>query len=247
MNEEQVSGFFYKERHALTLHSARAVLSLVWDIFGPQSSILDVGCGVGTWLLVGEQLGASAIQGIEGPWLEGVKDVVVVVPRDRIRITDLEQDWQAPGKFGLAISLEVAEHLSPQAGLRLVERLSAASPLVLFSAAVPGQGGNGHVNEQWPMYWQKMFAGRGYRAIDCIRPVIWEDSRIPWWYRQNTVLFADKEVAREYYLKRASIANADIPLLGLIHPEVRPAQSGRQRAHPNTIINALRKLRAMLR
>ena len=58
---------------------------------------------------------------------------------------------------------------------------------------MPYQGGTGHVNEQWPNYWIEQFAQRGYIAVDYIRKRIWDDEAIPWWYRQNILLFVNKE------------------------------------------------------
>jgi hypothetical protein len=72
----------------------------------------------------------------------------------------------------------------------LVRLLTRAAPLVLFSAAVPGQGGVGHRNEQWPDYWRQLFAEHGYRRLDPRRRHIWQDARVAGWYQQNLYLFA---------------------------------------------------------
>lgn len=217
MEQVNVKGFFYTERNALTLNAAEAVLSIVGARFGSPKSVLDVGCGVGTWLYVAEANGATRLRGIEGTWINEVQDLVV--PREIIEVVNLQGDWSVDREFDLSISLEVAEHLSPAAGSRLVKQLCNASPLVLFSAAAPGQGGNGHVNEQWPDYWQKKFANNGYRSIDCVRPVIWNEDNIPWWYRQNILIFVREDIARDYYLTMASKgASDDLPVLGVLHP-----------------------------
>jgi hypothetical protein len=223
MRNVNPDGFFYDKRHALTLTAAQKVLRIVCDLFGAPRSVLDVGCGVGTWLAVAQANGA-AIEGVEGAWISGVDDLAV--GRELIKVDDLEGNWTVSGRFDLAICLEVAEHLSPDAGSRLVDTLCAASPLVLFSAAIPGQGGNGHVNEQWPEYWQQEFARWQYRALDCVRPRIWEDADIPWWYRQNIVLFASKDHAHEYFSSAASKdPQWDTPVLGLIHPSAPSCRS----------------------
>jgi hypothetical protein len=217
MEEADVVKFFYSERHALTLNTAEAVLSIVCATFGPPNSVLDVGCGVGTWLYAAKAKGASRVRGIEGAWINEIQELAV--PRESIDSIDLEAGWNADQDFDLSISLEVAEHLSPAAGSRLVDQLCFASPLVLFSAAVPGQGGNGHVNEQWPNYWQKQFAKNRYRSIDCVRPVIWNNENIPWWYRQNILIYINEDIARAYYLAMATkSASEDLPALGVLHP-----------------------------
>jgi hypothetical protein len=70
------------------------------------------------------------------------------------------------------MSLEVAEHLSGKAGACLVHTLTQAAPLVMFSAAVPGQRGSHHINEQWPGYWRSLFTDEGFRLFNPIRPLI---------------------------------------------------------------------------
>ena len=61
---------------------------------------------------------------------------------------DLRDSFAIGRTFDLAISLEVAEHPPEEFAEPLVERLVTAAPFVLFSAAIPEQGGIHHVNEQ---------------------------------------------------------------------------------------------------
>ena len=56
-----------------------------------------------------------------------------------------------------------------------------------MSAALPGQGGTHHVNEQWIDYWANMFGQHGYQPFDFLRPLFWDDARIEPWYRQNAI------------------------------------------------------------
>lgn len=107
------------------------------------------------------------------------------IPREGFRVVDLEQPVDPPGRYDVALCLEVAEHLTEAAGRRLVPFLTSASDLIVFSAAVPGQGGTNHLNEQWPGYWQELFAEYGFRFEDEIRWRFWNDQEIEWWYRQN--------------------------------------------------------------
>ena len=95
-------------------------------------------------------------------------------------------------RFDLAICLEVAEHLSPDIGIHLVKLLTNLSDVILFSAAVPHQGGINHINEQWAEYWQEIFAEHGYEYYDVIRPKIWNNKNVKWWYKQNSFLVVKK-------------------------------------------------------
>jgi hypothetical protein len=104
---------------------------------------------------------------------------------------DLEKKIQLCRRFDLAMSLEVAEHLSTGAAKQFVETLTQHSDIVLFGAAFPGQGGQNHINEAWCNYWAYMFADLGYKRYDLIRPQITGMLDIPPWYRFNTFFYAN--------------------------------------------------------
>ncbi len=199
---------FYAERRRHTLHAARRILGALPEGL-PRGKIADIGCGTGTFLAAALELGAEALFGIEGDWV--TQDML-----DEQRITftprDLEQGFVGP-KVDLAMSLEVAEHLSPGRAPGFVADLCAMAPAVLFSAAIPGQGGVGHVNEQWPSYWAGLFAQHGFVALDLLRAEIWADEAIPAWYRQNAILYLRPELAEELGLTPSRIA-----LLDRVHP-----------------------------
>ena len=115
-------------------------------------------------------------------------------PPECFRPTDLSGKFEIPaGRYDLAICLEVAEHLPPANSRHLVRQLTSAAPQVLFSAAPPGQGGEGHINCQPLSYWRKIFEEFGFRMLDPFRPKLRDNRRVAWWYRQNMVLFASPE------------------------------------------------------
>ena len=60
---------------------------------------------------------------------------------------------------------------------------------MLFSAAIPGQPGTHHINEQFPWYWQKLFARHGYVALDVVRPRVRHNPAVEPWYSQNVLLY----------------------------------------------------------
>lgn len=200
---------FYDDRRAHTAHAARTVLGLVFPYLTPRR-VVDIGCGTGTWLAAALELGATDVEGIEGEW---VAQDMLDDTRIAFAARDLEQSFAFETPFDLAISLEVAEHLSPARADGFVADLVAASPAVLFSAAVPGQGGVNHVNEQWQSYWARKFAGHGYAAYDIVRPAVWADDAIPAWYRQNVLLYLAAGHRSAQGLTRAPIETLDI-----VHP-----------------------------
>jgi hypothetical protein len=179
------SKLFYAAQRRGSERSAGVILPLVFSRANPKT-VVDVGCGVGTWLAVAEQLGASTTAGVEGKW---VVDNKLASPSIAMTYADLEEGLPALGRYDLAMCMEVAEHLTPGRGQSLVEDLCRLSDNVLFSAAIPWQGGVGHLNEQPQSYWAALFAENGYGACDVIRPAVWRDGRVDYWYRQNSVLY----------------------------------------------------------
>ncbi len=166
--------------------SAGIVLGNLFETFRPNS-MLDVGCGTGTWLKAAETLGISRLRGLDGPWVS--QDQLRIAPAQFERIDFEARDWPEVRPVDLALSLEVAEHLSPEAGDKLVRYLCQSAPVVLFSAAIPCQGGEGHRNEQWQSYWASRFAAEGYAPRLALRAAIWRDDRVEFWYQQNLVLY----------------------------------------------------------
>jgi SAM-dependent methyltransferase len=169
--------------------SAQVVAPLVLSLF-PSKSVLDVGCGTGAWLAEFARNGIEDYLGVDGAYLD--KDLLRI-PVDHFREVDLVDVTDFGRRFDLACCLEVAEHLPAESAGRLVGALVSAAPVVLFSAAVPGQGGTYHVNEQWPLYWANLFQNLGYSCVDCIRPKIFDDSRVEWWYSQNMLVFCEDD------------------------------------------------------
>lgn len=199
---------FYENRRTHTAHAARRLLAALPSRLA-RGRVADVGCGTGTWLAAALADGAQSAFGIEGDW---VTPAMLDDARIILAPQDLEQRF-AGATVDLAISLEVAEHLSPGRAASFVADLVALAPAVLFSAAIPGQGGVGHLNEQWQSWWAGHFAGHGYLAYDAVRPAIWSDEAIPAWYRQNTVLYLDAATAA-----RLSLTPTEPSLLDRVHP-----------------------------
>ncbi len=154
--------------------------------------MIDVGCGQGTWLSVFAEYGATDVNGIDGDYVDRDR---LEIPADRFHGQDLSRPLAVERTFDLAVSLEVAEHLPEVACDGFVESLTRLAPVVLFSAAAPYQGGQNHVNEQWPEYWAERFARHGYLPVDCLRRRVWANPDVEWWYAQNALLFVARPAA----------------------------------------------------
>ncbi|SRR5579875_207993 len=217
---------FYQDQQEGSVSSAQVIVPIVLSLF-PSQSVVDFGCGVGGWLKEFEKNGVTDYLGADGDY---VSRQMLKIPEDRFRPIDLRNVGDLGRRFDLACSLEVAEHLPEDRARPFVAALVKAAPVILFSAAVPLQGGTDHLNEQWQSYWAKLFAEHGYVALDCIRPAVFGDSRVEWWYRQNILVFCLPEkcppgyapVTSDYDLNRVD------PLM-LNHLATRP-HSGRQAA-----------------
>jgi SAM-dependent methyltransferase len=184
----------YEQTRNEVQSSAAAVVPLLYALFKPKT-VLDVGCGEGWWAKEFQNQGAL-VAGIDG---EHVEPVI-----ENFHVRDLEEHlsavagWLAADdakaadpKADLVLCLEVAEHLSPGRAESFVHELTASGKTVVFSAAIPGQGGAGHVNEQWPDYWVKLFRENGYSGTGGLRGQIWNDDAVAPWYRQNLFVFGD--------------------------------------------------------
>lgn len=170
--------------HSRNLHTvagARAALTLLLGT-RPAGSLLDVGCGRGTWLRAALDLGIAEICGIDGA---AIPDDAFLFPRQFFRSQNLCEAWDLGRRFDTAICLEVAEHLPAEAASQLVGSLVKHADVIFFSAAAPGQAGQHHVNCRWPEYWQTMFNMHGYACSDSFRWMIWDMEDIEPWYRQN--------------------------------------------------------------
>ena len=184
------SASFFNNLAKESVSSAKVVVPLVADLLHP-ASIVDVGCGTGVWLSEYRKLGINTMLGLDGAY---VNSATLLIPRDCFRTVDLAKPFYLSERFDLAMSLEVAEHLPASGASSFVKSLCQLAPFVLFSAAVPGQGGEHHINEQWPEYWRELFAKQNFRMFDPFRPVLWHDERVAFWYRQNLYLFIHNDV-----------------------------------------------------
>lgn len=195
--------------------SSRVILSILFRYMKPLS-VLDVGCGLGTWLKVASEMGVPETYGIDGPWLDISQ---LRIPASLTEKRDLEMPFDLGRRFDLAICLEVAEHLFEKSAAEFVGTLTRHAPVVLFSAAIPSQGGHHHVNERFLPYWVELFRHRRYRPLDIIRSEIWENPDVHFWLRQNTVLFVHEDMIGANDKFREAYAKPRGPL-SLVHPEL---------------------------
>jgi glycosyltransferase involved in cell wall biosynthesis/predicted O-methyltransferase YrrM len=154
-------------------------------------SVLDVGCGPGLILNHLHSHGYTAL-GIEGSSAAIQKAPNTIA--SQIMQADLTT-WQAPGPAtDLVICSEVAEHLDAEHADKLVETITTlAKDVVFLTAAIPGQGGHDHVNEQPNSYWIKKMRMRGFRfnawKTDTVRAALSRSVKTLHWFSNNAMIF----------------------------------------------------------
>jgi len=219
------------------------------DLINPRS-VVDIGCGTGSWLAVMKTHHIDDVLGIDGEW---VPEKSLRIPKSCFLAHDLTKPIQIERRFDLAISLEVAEHLDRECARQFVRTLVSLSSVVVFSAAIPYQGGTHHVNEQWPDYWAELFEEHGYVALDCLRERVWNNEEVDWFYAQNMFVFADSQQLVTNPKLQKAFERTKTSQLSVVHPkkylELNVAPGGVRlkyvlRLLPGLIISALmRRLR----
>ena len=197
-------GSFYDAIKDGCVSSAKKVAPIVFNYFKPKT-VVDIGCGQGHWAKEFENLGCDVL-GVDGDYV--TDPVVNFLPHN------LENPIPEIGNFDLAISLEVAEHLREPSSDRFIRDLTNLAPIVLFSAAIPGQGGVDHFNEQWPSYWAQKFLECGYDVTGALRFEIWNDDDIENWYRQNLLVAVSNDAPKPKKLFSHPLSDP----ISVVHP-----------------------------
>ena len=185
----QYDELFYAAITEGSSRSARAVLPKVLETLKP-TSILDVGCGIGAWLEQYSKLGITDFYGVDGDYVD---QRALVIPQKNFSAQDISKPFDLGRKFDLVQCLEVAEHLPEPCSRTLIENITRHGKIVVFSAAVPGQGGENHINEKPYEYWRNLFLEKDYHLFDWIRPNLLNSKQVEFWYRYNMLLFVHRD------------------------------------------------------
>jgi len=181
---------YIHEENVHNLKDPEIIIPKILEIISPKS-VVDIGCGIGTFLNVFNRYGISNLMGLDGHWVD--KSLLLKnIRANQFREIDLEKEFSLEQKYDLVVSLEVAEHLSKASASNFVKNLVNAGEVILFSAAIPNQGGQNHINEQWLSYWEKLFFKHDYVLHNIMRPILW-NTKCQTCYKQNMVVFTPKD------------------------------------------------------
>lgn len=181
---------YYERQHQRMAQPGREMANWLVANFKP-ASVVDVGCGSGAVLAGLREAGVAAIG------LEYSDAALEMCTRHGLRVHkfDLESDGQVGIEpAALVVSTEVAEHLPEHCADRYVDLCCKLSrSVVVMTAAIPGQGGTDHVNEQPNEYWIEKFQSRGWRfdsekTRQCRRD--WENARVDAARSRNVLIFS---------------------------------------------------------
>lgn len=203
----------YYIRHQLgSYQSAKAILSYLLTKLDIDS-VMDFGCGMGTWCQVAHELGISDIIGID---IHPYNKDYMLLPMEIYHEINLQYFTSFHRKADLVISVEVGEHIDSSCSRTFIRNLCDHGDLVLFSAAIPFQQGTGHINEQKCSYWLEIFNSYGYLPLDCIRPRFWDAPDVEIWYKNNCILY----VKKEEFDKISKKIKVDPFPIDIIHPDM---------------------------
>jgi SAM-dependent methyltransferase len=206
---------FFEALRKGSISSAGRVAPIMADLVRPRS-VVDVGCGEGHWLAAFAKAGVEDVVVVDGDYVDRSR---LAIPRERFIPHELNTVYRGDRRFDLAMSVECAEHIRPENSGKFADTLVGLAPVVMFSAALPYQGGRDHFNERWIDSWIRIFEQRGYVSVDALRAQVWDDRAVEWWYRQNLMVYVEKGALGRYAALVEAGRKHGFPRPVVVHPE----------------------------
>jgi SAM-dependent methyltransferase len=180
---------FLFENTTNSTESSEIIINSLWPYFKGLNSFLDLGCGMGAWSAEFEKRGIDFFFCYDHPSLP--KQNLLIKNKENFYPIDLEKSLPPKNKVDFAICIEVLEHFKNNRSLELLNFLTNSSDLILFSAAVPFQKGQGHINEKNHSFWHDQFQMRGYQFFDGFKrgELMKKSDRNNFFHFQNTFLY----------------------------------------------------------
>ncbi len=192
--DRQIFGAWDAQFHDANLCLDLPPFRYIADKFGP-ASVLDLGCGLGGYIRMFAEWGASEVRGVDGyPTSE------LFLSPSNYTSHDLSQPLALGRRYDLVVCTEVIEHIDEayeDIALQTIAR--HASNVILFSAAQPNQPGIGHVNCKSLAHWLDRWRELGWEPAAFDSLAVRSLSTYSW-FRKNLVV-----------LMRAERAHASFP------------------------------------
>lgn len=140
-----------------------SVKTMDWFIYNYMPrSVIDYGCGIGSYLLSAHNNGIEKIKGFDIGG-EFARKYTPLEVQPFIEYIDCTQEI-VTSKYDCVISFETAEHIEPSGTNTFISNLVNSLDkigLILFTAAPEGQQGTGHINCRPKEFWINEFESRG--------------------------------------------------------------------------------------
>lgn len=188
--------FFYDKDKSLEFSQKEwtgEFCELVMKFFNP-GSIIDIGCGRGE-LLVPFEKKSLKVLGVDGS--RANRDYTFL-KKTNFQFFDLRNNFCPAQRYDLCLCLEVGEHIEEKYSCALIGSLVRSAPVIIFSAAPPGQYGVDHVNLKPPEWWIEKFAQFGFKLDTALLSAFKEELK-------NT------GGVQEYYIDNVMIFKKDLP------------------------------------
>jgi len=206
---------FYDDMANCASHASSVTVPIILNAINPKS-VVDVGCGTGSWARSFINAGIDDVIGVDGNW---VLESDLVIQTEKFVRADLAHPLIMKRKFDLCVCLETAEHFPESRAAGLVSDLTALADIVVFSAAIPFQGGTHHFNEKWQCYWADLFAANGYVGVDYLRRRIWHLNKFhSWFYAQNIMIYVKASSLEQHSVLANEYKYQDGTPLSIVHP-----------------------------
>ena len=168
------------------------IANVIFEKYKPRT-VIEFGCGPGHLTKALSKLGikVDAIDGFSTPDFDGFSNILFTT----IDLNNEDQlsDFLDNKQYDIAICTEVAEHLNPTISQTLIKYLTKCSPVVVFSAAVPFQGGHGHINCRSRGFWHNIFIKHNFQLLDSLRNKLRENDNLAIWYKLNMLDYVSKD------------------------------------------------------
>jgi hypothetical protein len=201
-------------------NSAALVLDCLIQYFEKVQTVMDLGCGMGAWSKAMFERGFEEITLVDHPSLP--RNKLLIHAKERFNAVDLDVSLPGPGNFDMIMCIEVLEHFKEKRALEILDFICCSTSLVLFSAAIPGQFGEGHINCQRHGYWHAQFERRGFAFYDGFKPNLLSNDSINYWIRQNLFIYFKPSQAWRF----TGLSNTTTSEFELVHQSILNRKMG---------------------